>query len=99
MINSLYIIAKNPNYWNDQFQKIRKMDEGLDKYRKLSNLAHDFVYAAQTYGRIIISERYLSNEQKTIKPKSMGGIAGGEKYIVQGILFKFAVDTNLREKV
>ena len=42
-------------------------------------------------------------EQKTIKPVSVGGIAGGEKYIVygiwillftRGILFKFCVDVN-----
>lgn len=30
--------------------------------------------------------------QKTIKPVDVGGYAGGEKYITQGILFKFAVD-------
>ena len=30
--------------------------------------------------------------QKTIKPVSIGGIAGGEKFIANGILFKFAVD-------
>ena len=33
-------------------------------------------------------------EKKTIFPISIGGQAGGEKYIVQNILFKFAVDSN-----
>ncbi len=28
-------------------------------------------------------------EHKTIKPISIGGQAGGEKYIAQGILFKY----------
>lgn len=31
-------------------------------------------------------------EKKTIKPVAAGGQAGGEKYIVQGIFFKFALD-------
>jgi hypothetical protein len=30
--------------------------------------------------------------KKTIKPMAVGGQAGGEKYIVQGIFFKFALD-------
>jgi hypothetical protein len=44
------------------------------------------------YGRIIIAERFLTS--KTIRPVGVGGTAGGEKYIIQNILFKFAVDSN-----
>lgn len=33
-----------------------------------------------------------SNYRKTIKPTNIGGYAGGEKYEVAGIIFKFAVD-------
>lgn len=52
------------------------------------------VYTAQTYGRVIISELSVPIQNKTIKPTSIGGAAGGEKYIVNGILFKFALDFN-----
>jgi hypothetical protein len=38
------------------------------------------------------TECHLPFEQKTLKPVSVGGVAGGEKYIVSGILFKFAID-------
>jgi hypothetical protein len=31
---------------------------------------------------------------KTIKPVNVGGIAGGQKYVVSGILFKFAIDNH-----
>lgn len=67
---------------------------------ELIDLASDFVQAARTfvgtanccnfsrYGRIIIKERYIPVEHKTIKPTSIGGIVGGEKYIVHKILFK-----------
>ena len=50
------------------------------------------MHAAEAYGRIIISEMCLPDEDKTIKPTALGGIAGGQKFIVQDILFKFAVD-------
>eukprot|EP01132_Coremiostelium_polycephalum_P005864 gene5864-7293_t len=78
--------------WNTQFQKLQEMPDCLEKFEKLSSLEHDFVYAAETYGRIIISEHFLPDEIKTIKPVSVGGIAGGHKYIVHGIMFKFAVE-------
>lgn len=34
----------------------------------------------------------LGAQHKTIKPANVGGVAGGEKYIANGILFKFCVD-------
>jgi hypothetical protein len=42
--------------------------------------------------RIIINELCLPLEHKSVKPKEVGGIAGGTKYIAQGILFKLVVD-------
>jgi hypothetical protein len=36
------------------------------------------VYAALTYGRIIISEHCLPHHAKTIQPTYVGGVAGGE---------------------
>lgn len=45
------------------------------------------------YGRIIISERHLDVSRKTYAPITKGsGVAGGEKYTVHGIYFKFALD-------
>mmetsp|Transcript_7050 Transcript_7050/g.17843 ORF Transcript_7050/g.17843 Transcript_7050/m.17843 type:complete len:699 (+) Transcript_7050:175-2271(+) len=88
--------------WNDNFQIITSaianigtdtpMTESMKYNAELLHLCQDFIYAAEIYGRIIISERYL--KKKTIRPKDVGGIAGGSKFIVHGILFKFAVDHN-----
>jgi hypothetical protein len=39
-------------------------------------------------GKIIIGELGLPIPQKTIKPVTVGGRAGGDKYIVLNILFK-----------
>lgn len=73
-------------------QTLLEMEDGVEKFALLRGLYTDFGYAADAYGRIIISERYLPVEMKTIRPAKMGGFAGGEKYIVRNIMFKFAVD-------
>ncbi|PRP79299.1 ABC transporter B family member 11-like [Planoprotostelium fungivorum] len=78
--------------WNAEYQSILDMPDSKIKYRKLKSLATDFVYAAETYGRIIISEHCLPLSSRTIRPVTVGGLAGGEKFIVCGILFKFCVD-------
>lgn len=91
--------------WNTEFQKaldrVKELPYRPDLpyserekiWRDLASLARDFTYSAKTYGRIIISEVFLPPEERTIKPvSSMGGIAGGEKFIVNSILFKFAID-------
>lgn len=63
------------------------------------------MYASKTYGRIIISEKYLHEDSRQLKSLAIGGRAGGVKYKViilsvqslivqcQGIMFKFAADT------
>jgi hypothetical protein len=57
-------------------------------YSRVIHIAKDFSYVAQTYGRIIITERFLTREEKTVKPIDIGGRAGGVKYVVHGVLFK-----------
>ena len=37
---------------------------------------------------------YVPVDKKTVRPSVIGGRAGGEKYIVHNILFKFAVDSS-----
>lgn len=64
------------------------MPDSAIKFQKLSDLGKDFVTIAEAYGKIIISEYYQPIHRKTIKPADIGGIAGGQKYICKGILFK-----------
>ena len=61
-------------------------------YSLLSQITSNFLHEAQQYGKIIISELNLPLEQKTIKPINKGGILGGEKFVVNSILFKLALD-------
>ena len=67
----------------------------LETYVELIGLAEDFVTSAVRYGQIIISEVYLPLSRKTIRPDtSVGGVIGGEKFIVHNIMFKFALDSH-----
>ncbi len=63
----------------------------------LISLVEDFLETAQHFGRIIISEVFLPAKSKTIKPVSVGGVIGGEKFIVGNVLFKFAIDMGVFE--
>lgn len=63
--------------WNEEFQRILRMPQGeLNTFSLLRSLGQDFVFTAETYGRIIISEMHLSPAEKTIKPAKIGGVAG-----------------------
>ena len=54
----------------------------------LERVARDFYETARTYGRVIINEMHLPMEMKTVRPLGLGGVLGGFKYAVRGILFK-----------
>jgi len=74
-------------------------DEHVNEKRKINSqfLDHskDFLSACNNIGKVIISEKYLPVEKKTIKPVSLGGVIGGEKFIVNSILFKFAIGNEM----
>eukprot|EP01124_Arcella_intermedia_P007744 TRINITY_DN14795_c0_g1_i2.p1 TRINITY_DN14795_c0_g1~~TRINITY_DN14795_c0_g1_i2.p1 ORF type:complete len:549 (+),score=143.34 TRINITY_DN14795_c0_g1_i2:117-1649(+) len=94
--------VKRLSNWNRRFRaclnRLRRLEptsqlsDRIETNLDLMHLAQDFIYAATAYGKIIISEYYLPRKEKTIKPCALGGLMGGQKYIVHNILFKFAVD-------
>lgn len=85
-------IVKN---WNKEFWKLVRLPDSEIKFQAMKALAQDFVFTSETYGRLIISEMYLPVSEKTVHPLKLGGIAGGQKFVCQGILFKFAMDVAL----
>lgn len=50
-----------------------------EAFETLSRLARDFKSAALAYGRVIISERFLPPDEKSIKQTLVGGAVGGDK--------------------
>ena len=67
------------------------MADGIEKCHKVASVAHDFNNSAKRFGSIIMEEYFWPEEKKTIKPRRMGGIAGGEKFVHNGILYKIAL--------
>jgi Clustered mitochondria len=75
--------------WNERFQEVvsrlleqsteTPLQQRTDVNVQLLDLSQDFIYTAKTYGKIIISERYLPTSKKIIKPVDIGGHAGGTK--------------------
>jgi tetratricopeptide (TPR) repeat protein len=88
--------------WNAEFQSAvddvnsltmnHSYEKRIAAYSKLGKLYQNFIDTATLYGKILISERYLPEECRTFKSCDIGGIAGGEKFLVQNILFKICTD-------
>ena len=89
--------------WNQRFQEINEQIKSFDAntplneqaaaFTKFSALARDFNFTAQVYGKIIISEVYLPDKEKTIKPINVGGVIGGLKYLIHKIFFKVNISS------
>lgn len=80
-----------PRNWTKEFQEIL-LRPVLERGTELQKLCDEFVATAKQFGEVIIRERNLPYHQKTIKPLRGKGLAGGEKYQVANIFFKFAVN-------
>ncbi len=82
--------------WQDKLLDalaLRSLENKKTAADKLDLLCMEFHVVCELYAELIILERSLPVDKKTLKPmSSLGGVAGGEKYCAAGILFKFAVD-------
>lgn len=88
--------------WNAEFQSAvdevssltmnHSPDKRIAAYSKLGKLYQNFIDTATLYGKILISEKYLPENCRTFKACDIGGVAGGEKFLVQNILFKICTD-------
>jgi hypothetical protein len=55
-----------------QIVSLQQSDKVESIYFSLIALAQDFLYSAKSYGKIIISEVYLDDNKKTIRPANLG---------------------------
>jgi hypothetical protein len=71
--------------WNERFRRALSNfmeDMGGERSRELALVSHDFNFVSEMYGKLIISEYFLPDDEKTIRPlRNVGGIAGGAKYL------------------
>ena len=77
--------------WSDKFRQIIDEAGFTCKDDELFEIAKEFEYLSKQYGKIIISEKHFDDSCRSFKRKKLG-FAGGEKYIIGNIFFKFATD-------
>jgi hypothetical protein len=63
------------------FQKLNALD--AQTYLQLSSVFEAFCTLLKIYGRVIITEYSLDQSEKTIKSVDVGGVAGGEKFLIK----------------
>src|SRR5438045_3495737 len=63
--------------------------------RQMHALYTDFVRTATMYAKLIVSERFLAPDQKTVKPAGVGGIAGGDKFVAEGSSLSLSLSFSL----
>ncbi|KAH3755977.1 Histidine kinase A [Pelomyxa schiedti] len=91
-------IPSNHRRWYDEYQEALEMpfnepQDRLIRSNRIRDIALAFVECALEKGRTIITEAFLPPSKQTIKPlTSTTGVAGGAKYLIDGIFFKFATD-------
>jgi hypothetical protein len=94
---SASLLSQGHRAWNREHQELVKHPNWYQKYPQIAALTQQFQETAYVYGRLIISERALAPDARSIKPIHIGGVAGGDKYLHNGILFKFATDPVIAE--
>eukprot|EP01124_Arcella_intermedia_P030934 TRINITY_DN6876_c0_g1_i1.p1 TRINITY_DN6876_c0_g1~~TRINITY_DN6876_c0_g1_i1.p1 ORF type:complete len:1561 (-),score=403.22 TRINITY_DN6876_c0_g1_i1:65-4528(-) len=59
----------------------------------MEDLKDQFFKAAGVFSKMIIAEKHLEVKEKKVCPVDVGGVAGGTKFSVHGLFFKYPVDT------
>ncbi|KNC55344.1 uncharacterized protein AMSG_12404 [Thecamonas trahens ATCC 50062] len=85
--------------WNERFQEVVHLPaltpaQAEVKAQAIAQLSQELVAAATPVVKTIVNELHIPFPDKTIKPvtQSVGGMAGGDKYIRDGLFFKLARD-------
>jgi hypothetical protein len=71
------ISRDDPCYFGRMFVVVFRMPEGQERDAKLVKLHKEFRAVANEMVKVIQQELHLPDEQKTLKPATLGGIAGG----------------------
>lgn len=93
-------LALGSTAFNERFQAALDLPsatprEALVRARLVRRLVHEFSLEATRIARIIVSERHLPVEAKSIQPVDAGGIAGGQKFRHGSVFIKYVIDDGL----
>ncbi|EGG24954.1 hypothetical protein DFA_03199 [Cavenderia fasciculata] len=84
--------------WNESFQElldrpVNSLEEERVRNHSISLFSQHLANTATTYVKTLVQEVHMRSECKSIKPyEGAGGFAGGEKYRVESMFIKFALN-------
>jgi len=84
--------GKNPFSWCKEFINAMSIEDPHER----DKMSEDFASIATMYAKVFITERNTSERFKSLHQKKIGGVAGGDKFIVDSILFKVSDDKKIR---
>jgi len=83
--------------WDKDFMKWGSLNQNVDsseeKCKHITELGDNFFAAATTFSKMIVAEQHCSEREKKILPIDVGGVAGGTKFSIHGLFFKYPNDT------
>jgi hypothetical protein len=90
--HSLHSIASSKQtsiaeQYTDAYKKLDLFDQ--DTYLPMNMVFDNFCALLRVYGRVIITEYSLDQTEKTIKSVDVGGVAGGEKFLIKYVYRKY----------
>eukprot|EP01124_Arcella_intermedia_P006830 TRINITY_DN14123_c0_g1_i2.p1 TRINITY_DN14123_c0_g1~~TRINITY_DN14123_c0_g1_i2.p1 ORF type:complete len:1045 (-),score=251.80 TRINITY_DN14123_c0_g1_i2:2007-5141(-) len=82
--------------WDKVFGALRKVEEKrVEDLESMALLGNQFSHRAATLAKTIVAEQHISTDKKKIQPINAGGLAGGKKFEVNGLFFKYPVDAKV----
>jgi len=84
-------------FWNEKFQVLLERptftpQEAQQRTIDIRNFTQEFIEGAKPIVLQIVKELWKEDSDKTVKPVTVGGVAGGEKYMYKDLFLKFAKD-------
>lgn len=69
------------HWWNEKYQQAMQSM----RWEAVRDVCGEFQALAEIYARTLILEKDLPPHRKSYLPIQVGGIAGGDKYLIQGV--------------
>jgi len=76
--------------WDEKFLEFKtNQNKKAEDYENITELVDNFFSEASTFTKMIVAEHHIKSIRKMIKPIDIGGVAGGTKFKVHGLFFKY----------
>jgi hypothetical protein len=79
--------------WNERFQQVLSSNSTHSK-DDIASLAQNFAESSCLLSKRIVEEMF--SDKRTVHPRNVGGIAGGPKFLENGIFVKLSCDWKVR---